>query len=64
MHDFLIQIGDLLPVGKRNVALVVRNPDLRPFVRRLVAYTFPYLMVLSVEELVADNSVPSSAFSS
>lgn len=59
MDDFLVEIGGLLPAGKRNVALIVRDPDLRPFVRRLVAYTFPYLMVLSAEELMKDDGHPT-----
>ena len=52
-HDLLTEIKDLLPAGGRNVALVVRKPEMRPFVLRLVAYMSPHLMVMSAEELVA-----------
>jgi tetratricopeptide (TPR) repeat protein len=62
-NNLLVEIVNLVPVGKRNVALVVRNPDLRPFIRRLVAYTLPYLMVMSAEELMADEGMLSSTLS-
>lgn len=62
VHSFVLTIGDLVPFGDSNAALVVDYPPARPHVRQLIAPQFPGLMVLSTEELLPpDNSFTSAA---
>ena len=61
-HRFLLMLGDLLQSGETNAALVVDSPEARPYVRRLIEMPFPYLMVLSREELLPrDELAPTAA---
>jgi tetratricopeptide (TPR) repeat protein len=60
-HELLLTIRDLLPSHGRQPVLVVEDPQLRPYLRRLVEPTFPDLMVLSLEELM--ESRPSEVAS-
>ena len=46
VHQFLLMLGELLQSDETNAALVVDNPEVRPYVWRLVEWRFPHLMVL------------------
>ena len=45
-------IRGLARSGDRSLALVTRSSELRPFLRRLIEFEFPYLIVLSEDELL------------
>jgi len=45
-------LRDLVRPSDRRVVLVTRSSELRPFLRRLVEFEFPYLMVLSRDEML------------
>ena len=60
-HGFLVMLAGLLPTGETKAALVVDSPESRPYVRRLVEPRFPRLMLLSREELLAQNEAVFSA---
>jgi tetratricopeptide (TPR) repeat protein len=62
MHTLLLDINTWLPTNPRSVVLMVRNAELRPFVRRLVEFMYPDLMVLAQDEaLPPDGLVPPAA---
>jgi flagellar biosynthesis component FlhA len=54
-------LAGLLQPGETKAALVVDNSESRPYVRRLVEPRFPWLMLLSREELLAQNEAVFSA---
>jgi flagellar biosynthesis component FlhA len=56
VHRLLLTVGELLRSEETNAALVVDNPEVRPYLWRLVERRFPHLMVLSKEEVVAPAS--------
>ena len=53
VHRFLLMLGDLVSSDQTRAALVVESPAIRPYVRRLVEWRFPYLTVLSKDEVVS-----------
>ena len=61
VHRFLVMLADLLRSDVTHTALVVDNPDVRPYVRRLVEWRFPYVMVLSKEEILSQATSGSPA---
>ena len=56
-HEFVATIRDLVRPNDRNLVLVTRSTELRPFIRRLIEFEFPYLMVLSQEELLSHDEL-------
>jgi tetratricopeptide (TPR) repeat protein len=50
-QELLSQIRELVNSNDVNQVLVVQKSEVRPFVRRLVELEYPFLMVLSQEEL-------------
>jgi tetratricopeptide (TPR) repeat protein len=58
---FLSMVGNLLQSDEANAALVVDSHECRPFVRRLVESRFPFLMILSTEELLSRDTPATSA---
>lgn len=61
VHRFLLMLGDLLQSDETHAALVVDNPEIRPYVRRLVEWRFPYVTVLSRDEVVSQATSASAA---
>jgi hypothetical protein len=51
VRELLIDLRHYIP--SQNTVLVTRNPQLRPVIRWLVAAEYPYLKVLTEEELLA-----------
>jgi type III secretory pathway component EscV len=50
-QEALSGIRNMIGRNKENFALVTRSGELRPFIRRLVEFEFPDVMVLSQDEL-------------
>ncbi len=61
LHRFLLMLADLLESNETQVALVVGNPDIRPYLRRLVEWRFPHVTVLSQDEVVVQAASGSPA---
>jgi len=61
VHRFLLMLGELLQSDEANAALVVDNPEVRPYLWQLVEWRFPHLTVLSTEELVLQATSASRA---
>jgi flagellar biosynthesis component FlhA len=53
--EFLRTIGKLVETKTSRVAIIVEDPLVRPFVQSLVESRFPYLLVLSREELLQNS---------
>src|SRR5262249_39586926 len=51
LHDLLQEITKLIPSDVPS-ALVVRDPELRPFLQRVVEFSLPIAMVQASEELL------------
>jgi len=51
-HGLLLAVRSLVRGAERDAALVTPTPALRPYVRRLVESEFPWLRVLSEDELL------------
>jgi len=56
-HELMTAIRDLVHSSDRHLALVIRSSELRPFIRRLIQFEFPYLMVLSQDELLSHDEL-------
>jgi flagellar biosynthesis component FlhA len=56
VHRFLLMLGDLLQSDETIAALVVDNPEVRPYMRRLIEWRFPYVTVLSMEEGLSQSA--------
>jgi tetratricopeptide (TPR) repeat protein len=56
----LLQVRNWMESRDRDVVLVTRNAALRPFLRRLVEFEFPYVAVLSREEKLRPEALPAA----
>lgn len=57
VQDFLAEVRSLIDGNQENQVLVVQSSQLRPFIRRIVRFEFPKLIVLALEELTSPNDV-------
>jgi flagellar biosynthesis component FlhA len=60
-YQLLLAIRSLVQDADRNAALLTPSAALRPYLRRLIECEFPYLMVLSEEELIAAAEAATKA---
>ena len=60
-HELLRTIRAWRPSPAGKAVLVTRHPELRPYVRRLVEFEFPDLMVLSSDELLGPDELLASS---
>ena len=58
---FLSAIRTVVGTPNRKLVMIVREPILRSFVRQLIAYEFPDLMVLSQEEMLTRDEMMADA---
>jgi tetratricopeptide (TPR) repeat protein len=59
-HELLRTIRAWWPPPVGNAVLITRHPGLRPYVRRLVEFEFPDLLVLSSDELLGPDELQAS----
>ena len=60
-HELLCTIRAWQPPPAGNAVLVTHHPELRPYVRRLVEFEFPDLLVLSSDELLRPDELLASS---
>jgi flagellar biosynthesis component FlhA len=58
--QLLSQVRKWMESRDRNAVLIIRSAALRPFLRRLVECEFPYVAVLSQDEILRSDALPSA----